>query len=149
MISFSAGARWPARIDQPFRSFPGRGRAQVLGRAKAREISFFRAPPPAPSQRCSAEPPGARPGGSLATRRSPPGRAPGGAAAQKMPCVVAACRPPIPPLALGALACLFSFFLCPPQVGDLVLVGLESGLPCHSQEGLWVQESTINHHFSW
>ena len=43
---------------------------------------FLLAPPPAPSQRCSAEPPGAHPGGSLATRRSPPGRAPGGAAAQ-------------------------------------------------------------------
>ena len=46
---------------------------------------FLLAPPPAPSQRCSAEPPGAHPGGSLATRRSPPGRAPGGAAAQKHP----------------------------------------------------------------
>ena len=30
-------------------------------------------------------------------------------------------------------------------MGDLVLVGLESGLAM-SQEGLWLQEST-NHHF--
>ena len=33
----------------------------------------------------------------------------------------------------------------PPQVGDLVLVGLESGLPCHRKEGLWLQESTTTH----
>ena len=33
-------------------------------------------------------------------------------------------------------------------MGDLVLVGLESGLPCHRKD-LWFQESTTNHHFSW
>ena len=36
----------------------------------------------------------------------------------------------------------------PPQMGDLMLVGLESGLPAMSQEGLWLQESTTNHHSS-
>ncbi|EOD25866.1 hypothetical protein EMIHUDRAFT_435227, partial [Emiliania huxleyi CCMP1516] len=55
------------------------------GEAWETPLNFFLlAPPPAPSQRSSAEPPGAHPGDSLATRRSPPGRAPGGAAAQKV-----------------------------------------------------------------
>ena len=39
MISFSRGARWPARYDQPFRTYPGRGRAQVLGRGE--DVNFF------------------------------------------------------------------------------------------------------------
>ena len=70
-----------AAISPPrsFAAFAERRRGQGQ-----RTVNFFLlAPPPAPSQRCSAEPPGAHPGGSLATRRSPPGRAPGGAAAQK------------------------------------------------------------------
>ena len=38
MISFSRGARWPARYDQPFRTYPGRGRAQAQG---GRGRNFF------------------------------------------------------------------------------------------------------------
>ena len=44
MISFSRGARWPAGIDQPFRSFPGRGRAQALGRGEGTKFLFSRPP---------------------------------------------------------------------------------------------------------
>ena len=45
MISFSRGARWPAGIDQPFRSFPGRGqRRRWVG---AKQVNFFFSRPPA------------------------------------------------------------------------------------------------------
>ena len=74
-------SRPDAAAISPALIFRGLRRTQALG-GTAREISFLRAPAPAPSQRSSAEPPGAHPGGSLATRRSPSGRAPGGAAAQ-------------------------------------------------------------------
>ena len=84
---FARCSRPDAAAISPALIFRGLRRTQALG-GTAREISFLRAPAPAPSQRSSAEPPGAHPGGSLATRRSPPGRAPGGAAAQK----VTACR---------------------------------------------------------
>ena len=75
MISFSRGARWPAGYDQPFRTYPGRGRAAGLGTSK---ISFF-APP---RTRRAKEAPRSRQAHAAAVRSL--GRAPGGAAAQKI-----------------------------------------------------------------
>ena len=42
----------------------------------------------------------------------------------------------------------------PAQMGDLMLVGFESDLPCHTKDYLWLQErpprhTYTNHRFSW
>ena len=42
----------------------------------------------------------------------------------------------------------------PAQMGDLMLVGFESDLPCHTKDYLWLQERPLrhtytNHRFSW